>query len=49
MVKKILNNLVSRKTTQELLDRAKSGSLKKTLGVFDLFVIGIGAVVGTGI
>ena len=49
MVKKILNNLVSRKTTQELLDRAKSGSLKKTLGVFDLFVIGICAVVGTGI
>lgn len=49
MVKKILNNLVNRKTTQELLDRAKSGSLKKTLGVFDLFVIGIGAVVGTGI
>ena len=49
MFKKILKNLGSRKTVNELIERAKSGSLKKTLNAFDLFVIGIGAVVGTGI
>jgi len=45
----LLNNLIARKSSQELIDRAKSGSLKKTLDIFDLFTIGIGAVVGTGI
>ena len=49
MVKNIFKNLLSRKTANELLERAKSGSLKKTLNAFDLFIIGIGAVVGTGI
>lgn len=49
MVKKIISNLLTRKTTGELINRAKSGSLKKTLDLFDLFTIGIGAVVGTGI
>ena len=49
MIKKILSNLISRKTARELIERAKSGSLKKSLNAFDLFVIGIGAVVGTGI
>jgi len=49
MFKNIVSNLVSRKTANELLERAKTGSLKKTLNAFDLFIIGIGAVVGTGI
>lgn len=49
MLKKIISNLLTRKTAQELIDRAKTGSLKKTLNAFDLFIIGIGAVVGTGI
>ena len=49
MFKKILSNLIARKSSQQLIERAKSGSLKKTLNAFDLFVIGIGAVVGTGI
>jgi APA family basic amino acid/polyamine antiporter len=49
MWKNLLSNLLSRKTTGELLERARTGSLKKTLNAFDLFVIGIGAVVGTGI
>ena len=49
MIKKIAKNLISRKTTGELIERAKSGSLKRTLNAFDLFIIGIGAVVGTGI
>ena len=49
MIKKIASNLSTRKTAQELIERAKTGSLKKTLNAFDLFIIGIGAVVGTGI
>ena len=34
-----ISNLLSRKTAQELIDRAKTGSLKKTLNAFDLFII----------
>lgn len=49
MFKRIATNLINRKTTEELLQRAKTGSLKKSLNAFDLFIIGIGAVVGTGI
>lgn len=49
MFNNMLSNILSRKTSQELIDRAKTGSLKKTLNAFDLFIIGIGAVVGTGI
>ncbi len=49
MLKKIASNLINRKTAEELLQRAKTGSLKKSLNAFDLFIIGIGAVVGTGI
>ena len=49
MFKKVVSNLLTRKSAQQLLDRARTGSLKKTLNAFDLFVIGIGAVVGTGI
>ena len=49
MPKNIIKNILTRKSADELLQRAKTGSLKKTLNAFDLFVIGIGAVVGTGI
>ena len=49
MHKRIISNLLTRKTAKELIERAKTGSLKKSLNAFDLFVIGIGAVVGTGI
>lgn len=49
MFKRIARNLLNRKTTKELLERAQKGSLKKSLNAFDLFIIGIGAVVGTGI
>lgn len=49
MVKKLLSNLLTTKTAKQLIDNTKSGSLKKTLTISDLFTIGIGAVVGTGI
>lgn len=48
-IKSIINNLLKCKSPQELIDEGTKSGLNKTLGVFDLIVIGIGAVVGTGI
>ena len=45
----LLSNLLKCKSPQELIDEGSNSGLKKTLNVFDLIVIGIGAVVGTGI
>ena len=43
------NNLLKKRTADEFLEEAKSAGLKKTLNGFDLIMLGIGAVVGTGI
>lgn len=48
-LKTILKNMLVCKSPQELIDEGASSELKKTLNVFDLIIIGIGAVVGTGI
>lgn len=48
-LKSIFNNLIKCKTPQEFIEEGANSGLKKTLTVFDLIVIGIGAVVGTGI
>ena len=45
----VLSNLKKCKSPQEIIEAGASSGLKKTLGVFDLIVLGIGAVVGTGI
>jgi len=45
----IIANALSKKSPDELIATSKKSELKKTLNVFDLIVIGIGAVVGTGI
>ena len=45
----IFSNLAKCKSPQELIEEGAKSGLKKTLNVFDLIVIGIGAVVGTGI
>ncbi len=44
-----LNNLLKCKNPDELIEAGSKSGLKKTLNVFDLIIIGIGAVVGTGI
>jgi len=49
MIKEIFNNLIKCKSPQELIDEGTNSELKKTLNAFDLIVLGIGAVVGTGI
>lgn len=48
-LKNVCNNLLKCRTPQELIEETSQSGLKKTLNVFDLVVIGIGAVVGTGI
>jgi APA family basic amino acid/polyamine antiporter len=45
----IFNNLIKCKSTQETVEEGSKSELKKTLGIFDLIVLGIAAVVGTGI
>ena len=45
----LIENILKRKSPDELLAVSKKSELKKTLNVFDLMIIGIGAVVGTGI
>lgn len=42
-------DLFRKKTIDELVASAKKTSLKKTLGAFDLIMIGIGCTIGTGI
>ena len=45
----IFQNILKKRSIDDLLATSKKTELKKTLNVFDLIVIGIGAVVGTGI
>lgn len=47
--KDIGRNIFKKRSLDELIATSKSSELKKTLNVFDLIIIGIGAVVGTGI
>lgn len=44
-----LRNLVKRKNPDDMLQTAKSEGLEKTLGVWDLIILGIGAIIGSGI
>ena len=45
----IFNNLLKCKSPQETVEEGCKSELKKTLSIFDLIVLGIAAVVGTGI
>ena len=45
----LIQNALKKKSPDELIAVSKKSDLKKTLNVFDLIVLGIGAVVGTGI
>ncbi len=47
--KEFKNNLFEKKSPDEILKMAESANLKKTLNAFDLIMLGIGAVIGTGI
>ncbi len=42
-------NLFRKKTFEEVRDVSSSSGLSKTLTAFDLIVIGLGAIIGTGV
>ncbi|MFM6972340.1 MAG: amino acid permease, partial [Alphaproteobacteria bacterium] len=44
-----MKNIFRKKTLESILESAKKNTLAKTLGAFDLVLIGIGSVIGTGI
>ncbi len=48
-VKNFIDNLLTKKSPDEFLQAAEKSDLKKTLTAFDLIMLGIGAVIGTGI
>lgn len=47
--KQFLRNLIKTKNPDEMLATANSEGLEKTLGVWDLIILGIGAIIGSGI
>ncbi len=44
-----ISNLLKKKTPDEFIENAKKSELKRTLNAFDLIMLGIGAVIGSGI
>ena len=44
-----LRNITRIKNPDEMLEQAKEGNLEKTLGVWDLIILGVGAIIGSGI
>lgn len=48
-IKTVFTNALKTKSPDELIEEGAKSELVKTLNIFDLIVIGIGAVVGTGI
>lgn len=45
----LLKNLLKRKNPDDALEKAAKGGLEKTLGVWDLIILGVGAIIGSGI
>ena len=45
----IIANLLKRKTPDDAVKSASNGGLEKTLGVWDLIILGVGAIIGSGI
>lgn len=48
-LKHLAKNLFKTKSADELIEEGEKSELSKTLTIFDLIILGIGAVVGTGI
>ena len=45
----IFGKMITRKNPDDALAGAKKGGLEKTLGVWDLIILGVGAIIGSGI
>ena len=48
-LRNILSKMATRKNPDDALAGAKEGGLEKTLGVWDLIILGVGAIIGSGI
>lgn len=44
-----LKNITKIKSPDEMIAEAKAGGLEKTLGVWDLIILGVGVIIGSGI
>lgn len=44
-----VKNLFKTKNPDEMIESANKGGLQKTLGAFDLIILGVGAIIGSGI
>ncbi len=49
LLARFVSNLLRKKNPDEFLAQSKESSLKKTLGAFDLLILGISAIIGAGI
>lgn len=47
--KQFLRNILKKKNPDEMIEAAKDGGLERTLGIVDLIILGIAAVMGSGI
>ena len=43
-----LHNILRRKKTDDMLKDAKRNGLRKTLTAFDLIILGVGCIIGSG-
>lgn len=48
-ISKFVKNLTTVKNPDNMIKQAHDGGLKKTLGAFDLIILGVGAIIGSGI
>ncbi len=49
ILKNFAKNLMTLKNPDNMIKQANDGGLKKTLGAFDLIILGVGAIIGSGI
>ena len=49
IITKFVKNLLTLKNPDSMIEQAKQGGLKKSLGAFDLIILGVGAIIGSGI
>ena len=49
MIKNLLTKMFTRKNLDDAIANAAKGGLEKTLGVWDLIILGVGAIIGSGI
>lgn len=45
----VVTKMLTRKSPDDALNKAQTGGLEKTLGVWDLIILGVGAIIGSGI